>query len=366
MNTPYFFFTLNQHLSAIKTDYMEEVFSLPELILIPNAPLGIVGVIDLRGEVLPILDLQLIADSRPEPYQLTDSVVVVSHAELRIGIVAKSIQGLRDVSSEDINTDLSQYQEQLSPEVRRFISGQGVAEEPFFVLSEPQNWFSSGEIQQVISVTSFLVNEIYSSSRVDATQYGVEAFEPNNSIGQTKSPQKLTLEAQTIFRQRAESLRRSLDEDASMEGSNTFVIVSLNNKFFGIESQIVREFITVTEATPIPCCPNHIIGNINLRGEILTIIDIGKALDLELNSLAIKPKAIVAELDNMTIGIVVEDIQDAMFTINPKSIQGISDPALALKRAHIRGAVPYQHQMMHILDLSALLKSEELVVNERV
>ncbi|MGF1524502.1 MAG: chemotaxis protein CheW [Leptolyngbyaceae cyanobacterium] len=366
MDVSYFFFNLNQHLSAINADYVEEIFSLPELILIPNAPLGIVGVIDLRGEVLPILDFQPTSDAQPQPYQLTDSVIVLSHAELRIGIVAKSIHGVRDISSQEIKSNLSHYSEQINPEARKFIFGKVTTEDPFFVLSDPQSWFNSGEIKQVISVTSFLVNEIYGDARTDFPESGAEILEQKDPRSPADFCSDSTLEAQMVFRQRAESLRRSLDEDASMEGAQTLVVVSLKDKLFGIESQIVREFITVTKATPIPCCPSHIIGNINLRGEVLTIIDVGRALGLELNDLAIQPKAIVAELDDMTIGIIVEDIQDAMFTVNPRVIQGVSDPALARRHDYIQGAVPYEHQMVHILNLSALLKSDALVVNERV
>ena len=366
MEIPHFFFTLNQHLSAVKADYVEEVFALPELILLPNAPLSIVGVIDLRGDVLPILDLQLITETQPEPYQLTDSVVVLKHAELRLGIVVKSVQGLRDISLQEVDPDLTDYQAQINQDARRFISGKVTTEEPFLVLSEPKNWFNPGEIQQVISVTSFLINEIYGDAPVDSTQSRPDDSEQTPLTNQTNFCPNETLEAQMMFRQRAENLRQSVDENPSIEGAKTFVIVSLNNKLFGLDSQSIREFITVTEATPIPCCPTHIIGHINLRGEILTIIDVGKVLGLELNTLKTSPKAVVAELEGTTVGIVVEDIRDAMFTINPHSIQGITDPALAMKRDYIQGTATYQHQTMHILDISPLLQSDELVVNERI
>ncbi|MEM9003094.1 MAG: chemotaxis protein CheW [Cyanobacteria bacterium P01_F01_bin.86] len=366
METSYFFFNLDQHLAAVDADYIEEVFALPELILIPEAPLGIVGVIDLRGEVLPILDVRLTFGTQPQLYQLTDNIIVLNHGQLRIGIIATSIQGLRDVTIQEIKTDFSESMAWMNPNTKKFLSGMVTEEETFFILSDPTNWFGVGEIQQVISVTSFLVTEIYSGSRTDILLPENRSVEQDFLPLQTGFCPAATPEAQKIFRQRSENLRRSLDENELVEGTRTLVVITLNNLLLGIDSYAVREFITLSQATPIPCCPTYIIGNINLRGEILTVIDIGPFLDLELKDLSIAPKAIVAELENITVGILVQDIQEVMFSVNPRSIQSSAGSGLKVKSDYIQGVVSYKDQVMHILDLPALLQSSEIVVNEMV
>lgn len=366
METSYFLFSLNQQLSAIKSDYVEEVFALPELILIPDAPLGIVGVIDLRGEVLPVLDLNLTVDELPRQYQLTDSVVVLNQAQLRIGIIVTAVHGLKDISAQAIEPGLFEQPTLINPAIRKLLAGVVTTDETIFVLSELQNWFNTGEIQQFISVTSFLVNEIHSGTRTDLLQSETAISDSSPSDSRMSFRPTASPEERMIFRQRAENLRRSPDEDLSSEGAKTLVVISLNKKLFGIDSQIVREFITVNQATPIPCCPTHIIGNMNLRGEILTVVDIGKSLNLALKDLSRTPKAIVAEFGNTTVGIVVDDIREAMFAVYPRDIQEVSDPDLAMKRSYVEGAVPSNDQMINILDLPTLLQSNDLVVNEIV
>ena len=365
METSYFLFSLNQHLSAIKAEYVEEVFALPEFILIPDAPLDIVGVIDLRGEVVPILDLYLTVGESPRNYQLTDSILVLKQDQIRVGVIVTAVHGLKELSAQVIDPEILAQADSISPDKQKLLTGAVAADETILILSEPNDWFNTGEIQQVISVTSFLVNEIYSSARTDSLTTETESSD-SGSASQVSFCPTATPDERMIFRQRAENLRRSPDEDASAEGTKTMVVISLNNKLFGIDSQMVREFITVSQATPIPCCPKHIIGNMNLRGEILTVIDIGAPLDLALNDLSKTPKAIVAELENITIGIVVEEIREAMFAVRPRDIQEVTDPELVMKHDYIQGGVPSHDQMIHILDLPTLLQSNELVVSEMV
>ena len=87
MKTPYCLFKINQYFSAIKADCVEEVFALPELILVPNAPSGIIGVIDLRGDVLPVVDLRPSQEDQTQHYLLTDNIIIIRQADLRIGMV---------------------------------------------------------------------------------------------------------------------------------------------------------------------------------------------------------------------------------------------------------------------------------------
>ena len=126
MDTSYCLLEINQCHSAVSTTYVEEVFSLPELILIPNAPLGIIGVIDLRGDTLPIVDLQLNNESNEastRDYQLTDSIIVLRQADLRVGIIVNAIRGIRELSIQDLTINLEEYEETFNLNLIRFFAG---------------------------------------------------------------------------------------------------------------------------------------------------------------------------------------------------------------------------------------------------
>lgn len=359
METSYCFFEINQCHGAVQSSYIEEVFALPELVPIPNAPLGIVGVIDLRGDTLPIVDLRLNDESQIQHYQLTDSIIILNQADLRIGIIVNSVKGIKNLSVQDLTADLDDRQESSYLNIKRFFSGIVLGEADVFILSAPQDWFKTGEIQQIVSVTRFLVDDFY-KSKADQPLSETQLFEEDAVI--IFSP-TATLEERAAFRQRAENLRQSSDEEQSDGESKALIAISLDDNIFGIDSNLVREFITIDQATPIPCCPKHIIGATNLRGEILTVIDIARPLELSLKSLPRRPKAIVVELEDILTAIIVEDIRDALFSVNPSDIKSV-DNSSSMGNTYVQGIVPYGAEPMQILDIPMLLNSNALVVNE--
>ena len=363
METSYCLFEINQCYGAVNTIYVEEVFALPELILIPNAPLGIVGIIDLRGDTLPIVDLQLTNEHDEisnRNYQLTDSIIILKQADLRVGIIVNAVRGIRELSVQDLTVNLEEYQTIFNLNLKRFFASIVSDETDIFILNPPQDWFKTGEIQQVISITRFLVDDFY-ESRSGQDFSGSQLAEEDAS---TIFSPGATLEERAVFRQRAENLRPSLEEEHSATESKALVAISLDGNLFGIDSNLIQEFITINQATPIPCCPKHIIGAVNLRGEILTVIDIAKSLGLPFKEVPRMFKAIVVECKNTLIAIIVEDVRDALFSANPNDIQAITNTSSNKIGPYIDGIVPYGEQIMQILDLPRLLDSDELMVNE--
>jgi purine-binding chemotaxis protein CheW len=356
METPYCLFEVNQHIAAIKTDYLEEVLALPELILVPNAPSGIVGMIDLRGNVLPVIDLRLRDKEQLQQYRLTDSIIILKQADLRIGMIVNNIQDIRELSTQGMNTEFSEYQTWMSPDIISFFEGMILNEGMIFMLGEPQSWFHTGELQQVISIMRFLVDDFY-EARSEQPETGITELNSATFFSPTATPQE-----QIIFRQRADNLRQQLDDDGATLDSKTLIVLALDNKLLGIEASCVREFITIKQATPVPCCPRHIIGSMNLRGDVLTVVDISEPLGLPAKAVPKNPKAVVVELDNTLAAVIIEEVRDALFEVNSKKIQ--VDSTFPTRHSYSQGTVPYGGQMMQILDLPKLLHSDELVVNE--
>ncbi|MGF1536193.1 MAG: chemotaxis protein CheW [Elainellaceae cyanobacterium] len=340
----YFLFRLNQQLAAIEAACVEEVFAIPELTLIPDAPLGIVGVLDLRGEILPVLDLRLSADRQ---HQLTDNVLVLSHADLKVGIIVSAAQGLREISTEAIAPRVAEYQGLFRLGVSDMLAGVVIEAEPILVLNNPKRWLNTNSIQQVVSVTSFLIDKIHDEASPEASFSA--AFPP---------------EAQVVLRRRAEELRRLQGDSDADEDLTNMVVMTVGGQLFGIDAQTAREFITVNQAMPIPCCPPHIVGSVNLRGEILTVLDVCQPLGLPSSALARVPKAVVVEADETAVAIVVDDVRDAMFSLSPREVTQVPQKAIAVKPDYVQGVASYDGEALYVLDLPTLLKSQEVVVNE--
>ena len=77
---------------------------------------------------------------------------------------------------------------------------------------------------------------------------------------------------------------------------------------YGIEASYVREVYPLNDLTPVPCVPPFVLGIINVRGQIISVIDIKKFFDLPEKGLGDLNKVIIIESDDMEFGILADEI----------------------------------------------------------
>ncbi len=359
----YLTFSLNNYIYGIDTVYVEEIFNLPELTTIPEVPNGIIGFLNLREKILPVLDLNLKLGYLSPDYRLTDSVVVLKYEELRLGILVNKIHEIREISLEEIATELNDEQELLVVEQRNIITGVAHFPDDILILNHPNNWLYSDEIQQLVSLQKYLQQDIFDSSHIDELQTNDSDFLLlQNSIFCPNA----TLEERKVFKQRADILRVST-KTQNFKNFKTLAVITLNDHLFGVDLEMVREFTDIYHVTPVPCCPSHIIGNMNLRGEILTLIDLrGLVLNLPPKGVAVGSKAMVIEVEGIVAGVIVEEIYDVMYSLNLQKVTAISTTINSINAQYCQGAAPYQEKIMSILDIPKIFLKGGLIVDEAI
>jgi purine-binding chemotaxis protein CheW len=350
----YLIFGLNKHLYGISTVYVEEICALPELLPILQPSQIIVGTVNLRGYILPVVDLNRCLNYSTQNYSLTDSLVVLRWEELRVGLIVNKIQEVKNIYPKEIITEFPQRQELSELAQQKIIFGIVSQQQDIFILSHPENWFQSTEIQQFLSQT-------FNSIQLNKdNQYQIEqSFLTQQSIFDTNS----NLEERGVFRERANSLKLSL-ENQNVKNLRPLTVFTLNGDYFSFDLKIVREFTDINQITPIPCCPPHIVGNMNLRGEILTLIDIFSFLNLSSTNIAHATKVIVVEVESIVAGLLVEEVCDVMFLLNPQEIKGMHTIMYSTNNQYIQGGVTYRNKTMSILNLPQIFLAGELIVNE--
>jgi purine-binding chemotaxis protein CheW len=123
----------------------------------------------------------------------------------------------------------------------------------------------------------------------------------------------------------------------------------LNSQMFGVEVQSVQEVIRYQEMTDVPLAPDSVVGLINLRGQIVTAIDLRKRLGLSDRPEGQLPMNVVVRSDDGAISFLVDQIGDVQeidadnFEPPPETMQGPS-------RNLIRGAYKMKNQLLLILD----------------
>ena len=87
-------------------------------------------------------------------------------------------------------------------------------------------------------------------------------------------------ETRAVLKARAEALARESDEGASARELLEVVSFLLGQEKYGVETRYVREVCPMNELTPLPGTPPFVLGVVNVRGQVLSVIDIGKLFDL--------------------------------------------------------------------------------------
>ena len=119
---PYLIFEQNGFLYGVEAYSVREIFFLPELTAITEAPQDIVGAIDLRGEILPVMDLNLRFGYVWQEYAVTDSAIVIEWEAWKVGIIVNEVREVKELSEDAITPQLS-YGREDSAASHHFVAG---------------------------------------------------------------------------------------------------------------------------------------------------------------------------------------------------------------------------------------------------
>jgi len=193
-----------------------------------------------------------------------------------------------------------------------------------------------------------------------------EPVRPVEAVPQTEPQTEQGAEASLtqpgkILRERAHRLAR---EPAAEERGERLEVVEflLGREHYGIETSFVREVHPLRDVTPLPCTPPFVVGIMNLRGEILSIIDIRKLFDLEEQGLSDLNKVIVLGGSSMEFGILADHVVGVR-TIMVKGLQPSLTTVTGMRADYLKG-VTREHLVL--LDAGKMLADRRIVVHEEV
>ncbi|MGA9381134.1 MAG: chemotaxis protein CheW [Phormidium sp.] len=349
-NKPYLIFSINSSRYGVEAFCVQEIFSLPNLTPIAEAPADIVGVVNLRGDILPVVDLNLRFGYEQLEYSLTDSVIVLEWQESRAGIIVNQVLEVHNISLQEMTTELF-YRQELNGRASHFMAGIGKVEADIIMLLNHESLLSySQNIQQLVTNKNLEKGEFI--ERLPKQQL---VFCP-----------QATPEEKAILRRRAENLRQPTQRE-DFAGLIPLAVVGLNGEYFGLDLPIVREFTDIRQVTPVPCCPPHIVGNMNLRGEILTLVDIRAVLNMPILGMEDNSniKVMIIKIDDLIAGVTVDEVFDVMY-LQPTQILAVPTAVHSANSEYLRGTANYRDKMMSILDLAKVFQQGDLIVNEEV
>lgn len=164
-----------------------------------------------------------------------------------------------------------------------------------------------------------------------------------------------------VLRARARLLATE-EEKTPEQARITVVEFLLAYEHYAIESTHIREIYYMRDLTPLPGTPAFILGIINIRGEICSIVDLKKIFGLPDQGLPEFNKVIVVQNPKMKFGIVTDAIIGTR-TINRSSIR---PPPVSLSGILGEYLVGVTDEPLIIVDAERLLTDKRMIVNEHV
>jgi len=128
---------------------------------------------------------------------------------------------------------------------------------------------------------------------------------------------------------------------------------------YGMETKYIREVYPLKDFTPIPGAPSFVLGLANVRGRILSVIDLQKFLNYQLKGLGELNRIIIVQNDFLEFGMLA-DVLIGVRKVMLKDIQASPSKVLGAGEQYLKGITK---ERMAVLEMGSILKDEQMIVN---
>ncbi|HCG7540689.1 chemotaxis protein CheW [Vibrio parahaemolyticus] len=147
-------------------------------------------------------------------------------------------------------------------------------------------------------------------------------------------------------------------KDTSNDEVLQWVTFQLEEETYGINVMQVREVLRYTEIAPVPGAPDYVLGIINLRGNVVTVIDTRSRFGLMEGEVTDNTRIIVIESERQVIGILVDSVAEVVYL---RSSEMDTTPSVGTDESakFIQGVSNRDGKLLILVDLNKLLTDDE-------
>lgn len=127
---------------------------------------------------------------------------------------------------------------------------------------------------------------------------------------------------------------------------------------YGVPIVNVQEIIPMSVPTKVPGTPCFVEGIINLRGQIIPIIDLKRKFNMEAADSDADARSVVVEVEGQTVGIIVDEVSEVLRL----PVEGIEPPPGLIgniSEEFITGVGKHDGRLLILLDMNKILNEEE-------
>jgi len=163
-----------------------------------------------------------------------------------------------------------------------------------------------------------------------------------------------------VLRARARALAQEPESAQKSESTIEVVEFVVAQETYAVESRFAREVAPISELTPVPGTPAHVLGIINVRGQLLFVIDIKRFFDLPEKGLTDLNRIVIVHSETVGFGILADQIVGAR-TIALDELQTSLPTLTGIREEYLKGI---SADRTVVLDADRLLSDRNILVHE--
>ena len=153
-----------------------------------------------------------------------------------------------------------------------------------------------------------------------------------------------------------------MSQVAQQSGANDpitqWVTFFLDNEKYGIKVMQVQEVLRMTEIAPVPGAPHYVLGIINLRGNVVTVIDSRKRFGLPEKEPNDATRIVIIEAGDNVVGILVDSVAEVV-DLRASEIESAPNVGTDESSKYIQGVSSQEKELLILVDVDKLLTDEE-------
>ncbi|WP_218353199.1 chemotaxis protein CheW [Alteromonas lipotrueiana] len=137
-----------------------------------------------------------------------------------------------------------------------------------------------------------------------------------------------------------------------------WVTYRLGDETYGINVMQVQEVLRYTEIAPVPGAPDYVLGIINLRGNVVTVIDTRSRFGLPPSDTTDNTRIVIIESDEQVVGILVDSVAEVVY-LKSSDIDSAPNVGTEESAKFIQGVSNREGELLILVDLNKLLSDDE-------
>ena len=137
-----------------------------------------------------------------------------------------------------------------------------------------------------------------------------------------------------------------------------WVTFRLDNETYGINVMQVQEVLRYTEIAPVPGAPSYVLGIINLRGNVVTVIDTRERFGLSSTEVTDNTRIVIIEADEQVVGILVDAVAEVVY-LRQSEIETAPNVGNDESAKFIQGVCHKNDELLILVELEKMMTEEE-------